>query len=224
MAIQANNPLARKGKKKNLSKKKDGDLFLKKSWYNLLAPTFFQSKVVGKTVIQKISTKNVTEKKLVGRTFEVFQKDLNDGDHFRKFRFMVTDVTGTECHSEFQGMEITSDVKIGMVKKWHSLINGIFDFTTQEGFTMRLQMAATTRKEKDSLKKTCYATKNQIKDVRKLMEKTVESKMNNKSISEIVKVLCDDEISKIISSASDISIGNCHVTKVKIVKRPIISN
>merc|ERR1712071_95862 len=47
-------PSQEKERRKTSKKKKDGDLFLKKSWYNLLAPTFFQSKVVGKTVIQNL--------------------------------------------------------------------------------------------------------------------------------------------------------------------------
>lgn len=65
---------------------------------------------------------------LKGRVFAVSLADLNkDEDRaYRTMKFVVEDVQGKNCLTNFHGMTFTSDKVKGLIKKWQSLIEGLF--------------------------------------------------------------------------------------------------
>lgn len=225
MAIQANNPRIRRGRGKTMKVKKDA--FSKKEWLSLKAPTTFNNAIVGKTLLSKQGTKHGHEKQLIGRTFESFQNNLIDnGDHFahqRKFKFSINNIKGSECNSQFAGMTVTSDLRQSIVKRGHSLIERITDIKSSDGYHLRIITIAITKREKTSTKRTCYANTNQIKETRRTMEKVLLEMVDGKSINDIMSMLTDSSIGKEISEKSKLSIGNSHVIKVKVVKKPLVA-
>jgi len=70
------------GKNKRLTKSKKGgkkkatDPFLKKEWYNLVAPAIFANKECGKTLITKTTGTKIASEGLKGRVFELSLADL----------------------------------------------------------------------------------------------------------------------------------------------------
>ncbi|CAM8926228.1 hypothetical protein QQ045_022182 [Rhodiola kirilowii] len=80
------------GKNKRISKRKKGgkkkaaDLFAKKDWYDIKAPSLFNTKQVGKTLVSRTQGTKIASEGLKHRVFEVSLGDLQgDEDHsFRK--------------------------------------------------------------------------------------------------------------------------------------------
>eukprot|EP00380_Ascogregarina_taiwanensis_P004574 284819144_2 len=114
MAIGKNKRIS-KGKKGG--KKKVGDPFLKKEWYDLKAPQFFAVRNIGKTLVSKsqgtskfvcalcLYHAELAIDGLKGRVFETNLADLtNDEDHgYRKIRLCAEDIQGRNILTDFCG-------------------------------------------------------------------------------------------------------------------------
>nr|7QCA_SB0 Chain SB0, eS1 SB0 [Spraguea lophii 42_110]7QJH_RB0 Chain RB0, eS1 [Spraguea lophii 42_110]7QJH_SB0 Chain SB0, eS1 [Spraguea lophii 42_110]8BR3_SB0 Chain SB0, eS1 [Spraguea lophii 42_110]8P5D_SB0 Chain SB0, eS1 [Spraguea lophii 42_110]8P60_RB0 Chain RB0, 40S ribosomal protein S1 [Spraguea lophii 42_110]8P60_SB0 Chain SB0, 40S ribosomal protein S1 [Spraguea lophii 42_110] len=225
MAIKADNPKMRKGMKKGGKKKVEKDSFLKKEKYNLRIENF-PVREVGATLVNKQSTVAALEKKLVGRVFEANQGDITTSDSancYRKFSFKIDSLAGTNAHAIFNGMCLTSEKIKGMVKRGLTLIEGVKDVVTKEGITLRILTIAQSKKEKNSTKKTAYAKTSVVKEVRKNIFRIVDNELNGKDIEQIVKKLQMETVGKEIEKECQkiIPLQNCHVLKVKVVKRPV---
>lgn len=90
------------GKGKNRGSKKKGskkvvDPFSKKEWYDVKAPSAFEVRQVGKTVVSRTQGNKIAANSLRGRVFEVSLGDLKkngEDEAFRKFKLRVEDVQG----------------------------------------------------------------------------------------------------------------------------------
>ncbi|KAK9767561.1 ribosomal 40S subunit protein S1B [Basidiobolus ranarum] len=165
------------GKNKRLSKGKKGlkkkivDPFTRKDWYDIKAPSLFEVRNVGKTLVNRTQgLKNATDY-LKGRVLEVSLADLNKDEEqsFRKIRLRVDEVQGKNCLTNFHGMTFTSDKLRSLVKKWQSLIEAHVDVKTTDGYLLRLFSIGFTRRRPNQLKKTTYAQSAQIRQIRKKM-------------------------------------------------------
>merc|ERR1712144_102374 len=115
------------GKNKRLSKGKKGikkrvvDPFTRKDWYDLKAPSMFDTRNVGKTLVNRSSGLKNANDSLKGRIFELSLADLNKDDEnsFRKVSLRVDEVQGKACLTNFNGMDFTSDKLRSLVRKWH---------------------------------------------------------------------------------------------------------
>merc|ERR1712216_891928 len=74
MAVGKNKRMS-KGKKGG--KKKAQDVFLKKEWYDIKAPSMFSVKQVGKTLVTRSAGTKIASDGLKGRIFEASLADLN---------------------------------------------------------------------------------------------------------------------------------------------------
>ncbi|TBU10583.1 ribosomal protein S1 [Hamiltosporidium tvaerminnensis] len=156
--------------------------------------------------------------------FCVNQSDLcpdNEENSFRKFKFVIDSVKGKDAISTFNGMEITSDKHKGIIRKWHTLIEGYLDIKTKDNFYLRVFMIAVTKRRSDSLKKTSYAHSSQVRQIRKIMFEVIKEEIEDCDISKIIKKLMNEKIGKEVEKRSGviIPIQNCHVRKVKVIKR-----
>ena len=54
-----------------------------------------------------------------GRVFEI---SLANTEYWRKMKVQVEEVKGSDCYTNFYGMDITRDKLCQLVKKWHTLV------------------------------------------------------------------------------------------------------
>lgn len=181
----------------------------------------FPNNMNGKTILSKTNGK-VTPTRIIGRRFEVNQCDLTgsyDNAH-RKFLFKVKEVRGYEAVGKFDGMVLTTDKQKSIVKKWHTLIEAVYDITSKEGNIIRVFTMAVTKKTPTHTKKTCYAKTSEIQKIRKIMFNVIAEELEGVDEVKIMKKLCNETIGKEIEKlGSEIfPLQDCCVRKVKVVK------
>jgi len=219
------------GKNKRLSKGKKGkggkkvvDPFSRKDWYDIKAPSIFKVRTAGKTLVNRTQGTKLASDGLKGRVFEVSLADLNkDEDQvFRKMRLRCDDVQGSNVLTNFHGMDFTSDKIRSLVKKWQSLIECSVDVKTTDGYLLRVFVIGFTRKRNNQVKKTCYATSEQIRQIRKKMTAIVINHATTVDLKELVLKFIPELIGKDIEKAcgSIYPLQNVYVRKVKMLKAP----
>jgi len=211
-----------KGGKKG-SKKKVVDPFTKKEWYDVKAPSMFNIRQIGKTLVTKTIGTRLAADGLKGRVFEVSLADLqNDEITFRKFKLVAEDVQGRNVLTNFHGMDLTRDKLCSMVKKWQSLIEATVDVKTTDGYLLRMFSIGFTKKKPFQMKKTCYAQHSQIKMIRKKMVDIMTREVSANDMKEVVNKLIPDSIGKDIEKACQgiYPLHDVYIRKVKVLKKP----
>merc|ERR1712127_830815 len=221
MAVGKNKRLTKGGKKG--SKKKIVDPFTKKDWYDVKAPSMFNIRQIGKTLVTRTQGTKIASDGLKGRVFEVSLADLqNDEVAFRKFKLQAEEVQGRNLLTNFHGMNLTTDKLRSMVKKWQTLIEANVDVKTTDGYLLRLFCIGFTKKRQNSQRKTCYAQHTQIKAIRKKMVELMSREVSSNDLKEVVNKLIPDSIGKDIEKACQgiYPLHDVYVRKVKILKKP----
>ncbi|KAL0809274.1 hypothetical protein ABMA28_011491 [Loxostege sticticalis] len=224
MAVGKNKGLSKGGKKG--VKKKIVDPFTRKDWYDVKAPSMFNKRQVGTTLVNRTQGTKIASEGLKGRVFEVSLADLQaDTDaerSFRKFRLIAEDVQGRNVLCNFHGMDLTTDKLRWMVKKWQTLVEANIDVKTTDGYLLRVFCIGFTNKDSLSQRKTCYAQHTQVRAIRKKMCEIISRDVTSSELREVVNKLIPDSIAKDIEKA-------CHgiyplrdvcIRKVKVLKRP----
>ncbi|KAF2284272.1 hypothetical protein GH714_020167 [Hevea brasiliensis] len=175
MAVGKNKRIS-KGKKGG--KKKAADPFAKKDWYDIKAPSVFQVKNVGKT--------------LVTRT----QGTKGDEDHaYRKIRLRAEDVQGRNVLTNFWGMDFTTDKLRSLVRKWQTLIEAHVDVKTTDNYTLRMFCIGFTKRP-NQVKRTCYAQSSQIKQIRRKMREIMVAQASSSDLKDLVRKFIPEIIGK----------------------------
>ncbi|XP_055357779.1 40S ribosomal protein S3a-like [Paramacrobiotus metropolitanus] len=221
MAVGKNKRLAKGGKKGG--KKKIVDPFSRKDWYDIRAPSMFNTRTIGKTIVNRTQGTKIASEGLKNRVFEVAQADIhNDDIGFRKFRLMSEDVSGKNVLTNFHGMTLSTDKIRSMVKKWQTLIEAHTDVKTTDGYLLRVFVIGFTKKRQNTLRKTCYAQSSQVKEIRKRMINIVTREISSSDLKEVVNKLLPDSIAKDIEKACQTvyPLHDVYVRKVKVMKKP----
>ncbi|CAH1777212.1 unnamed protein product [Owenia fusiformis] len=221
MAVGKNKRLTKSGKKGQ--KKKVVDPFSKKDWYDVKAPSMFNIRQIGKTLVTRTIGTKIASDGLKGRVFEVSLADLqNDEVAFRKFKLVAEDVQGRAVLTNFHGMDLTRDKLCSMVKKWQTLIEANVDVRTTDGFLLRVFCIGFTKKRQNQIKKTCYAQSTQVRAIRKKMCEIMTREVSANDLKEIVNKLIPDSIGKDIEKACQgiYPLHDVYIRKVKILKKP----
>ncbi|KAI8985211.1 40S ribosomal protein S1 [Pilobolus umbonatus] len=225
------------GKNKRLSKGKKGlkkkvvDPFTRKDWYDIKAPSMFNVRQVGKTLVNRTQGLRNANDSLHGRVVEMSLGDLNKDESlsFRKIKLKVDEIQGKNCLTNFNGMDMTTDKLRSMVKKWQSLIEAFVDVKTTDGYLVRLFAISFTSRRRNQVKKTTYAQASQIRQIRKKMFEIMTEEASACDLKSLV--------SKVTSSASPSAqdaialrmekachgiypLQNTYIRKVKILKAP----
>jgi len=211
-----------KGGKKG-SKKKIVDPFTRKEWYDVKAPSMFNIRKIGKTLVNRTQGTKIASDNLKGRVFEVSLADLqNDEIAYRKFKLIAEEVRGRDVLTNFHGMLLTTDKLRSIVKKWQSLIDAHADIKTTDGYLLRVFCIGFTKKAPQSTKKTCYAKKSQIKQIRKKMIDTMTREVSTVDLKEVVNKLIPDSIGKDIEKSCQriYPLHDVYVYKVKVLRKP----
>ena len=141
--------------KKNFSKgrkgakKKVGERFLKKEWWNIKAPGMFAKRMFTYSPVNQTVGKKLSSDSMKGRVFEANLGDLNQGfESNKKVKLIVEDADGKSriALTNFYGLECTRDYLCSLIRKWHTLIDTFVDCKTNDGFLMRFFIVAFTSK------------------------------------------------------------------------------
>merc|ERR1711871_833207 len=212
-----------KGGKKG-GKKKAGDPFLKKEWYDIKAPGVFSVRSCGKTLVSRTQGTKIASEELKGRVLELNLADLNmDEDQaYKKVKLCIEDVQGRNCLTDFHGLELTRDKQCALIRKWHTLIEAHVDVKTTDGYMVRLFVIAFTKRRADQVKTNCYAQSAQIRKIRKKMVDIVIAEVSKGQLRDLVKKLIAESIGLEIEKQTQgiFPLSNCLVRKCKILKKP----
>ncbi|KAJ5595823.1 hypothetical protein N7450_002281 [Penicillium hetheringtonii] len=212
------------GKNKRLSKGKKGikkrtvDPFSRKDEYSVKAPSTFQTRDVGKTLVNRTSGLKNANDSLKGRIFE------NDEDHsFRKVKLRVDEIQGKNCLTNFHGLDFTTDKLRSLVRKWQSLIEANVTVKTTDDYLIRLFAIAFTKRRPNQIKKTTYARSSQIRAIRKKMTEIIQREAASCTLSQLTHKLIPEVIGREIEKSTQ-GIYPCrmyvHIRKVKLLKQP----
>jgi len=222
MAVGKNKRLTKGGKKG--SKKKTGDPFLKKEWYDIKAPSMFSVRSCGKTLVSKTQGTKIASEGLKGRVCEFNLADLNNDEDqaYKKIRLCIDDVQGRNCLTDFHGLDLTRDKQCSLIKKWTTLIEGYADVKTTDGFVVRMFVIGFTKRRPDQVKTNCYAQTAQIKKIRKRMVEIMIAEASSGQLRDLVKKLVPESIGKEIEKQCEgiFPLKDVHIRKVKVMKKP----
>jgi len=221
MAVGKNKKL---GKKKRGGSRKATDPFAKKEWYDVKAPSSFAVRDLGKTVVTKTIGQKIARDSLLGRVFQVSYGDLKqaaEDEAFRKFKFRVEEVSGTQCLTSFNGMDMTTDKMRSLVRKWHSLIEAHVDIKSTDGYFLRVFCIGFTKRRPNQQRKTSYAQSAQVRAIRKKMVEII-TRETNFDLNTIVGKFQTEAIGKEIEKATQgiYPLQNVFIRKVKVLKTP----
>lgn len=220
------------GKNKKLGKKRKGgnrkavDPFTKKEWFDVKAPSMFPIRQVGKTIATKTQGMKNSRDSLLGRVFEVSFGDLKpkgEDDAFRKFKLKVEEVSGSQCLTNFYGMDLTTDKLRSLVRKWHTLIEAHVDVKTTDGYVLRLFCIGFTKRRLGQTRKTSYAQSAQVRNIRRKMVEIMTREATSCDLNELVhRKLMPETIGREIDKATQgiYPLQNVMIRKVKMLKSP----
>jgi len=219
------------GKNKKLGKKRKGgnrkvvDPFSKKEWYDVKAPSAFPIRQVGKTMVTKSQGTKLAKDGLMGRVFEASLGDLKanaEDDAFRKFKLRVEEVQGSNCLTNFYGMDLSSDKLRSLVRKWHSLIEAYADVKTTDGFLLRMYCVGFTKRRPNQIKKTSYAQSAQVRAIRRKMVEIMTREASTVDLNDLVAKLIPESIGREIEKATEgvYPLQNVLIRKVVTLRAP----
>jgi len=223
MAVGKNKRLTKGGRKGG--KKKAGDPFLKKEWYDIKAPSIFQVRNCGKTLVTKSAGTKIASDGLKGRVLELNLADLlvdQEDLAYKKVKLCVEEVQGRNCLTDFHAMDLTRDKHQSLIRKWHTLIEANCDIKTSDGYLVRMFCIAFTQRQPDHVKSNCYAQSSQIRRIRKKMVEIMHAEAGKVPLRELVKKLIPESISKEIQKQTQgiYPLQDTLIRKVKIIKKP----
>ena len=224
MSLGKNKKNFSKGRKG--AKKKVGERFTKKEWWNIKAPGMFLKRMFTHSPVNQTVGKKLASESMKGRVFEANLGDLNTGYEFnKKIKLIVEDADGKSkiALTNFYGLECTRDYLCSLIRKWHTLIDLFVDCKTSDGFLMRFFVVAFTSKYNYTQKKaTCYANRSQVRQMRAIMTKIITKVCKASTLKDLVgKVLSKELTDEMAQKCKHIfPLENVTIRKVKSIKRP----
>jgi small subunit ribosomal protein S3Ae len=222
MAVGKNKRLTKGGKRGN--KKKTGDPFLRKEWYDIKAPGMFTVRNCGKTLVTKTQGTKIASEELKHRVLELNLADLNNDEDLshKKVKLCIEEVQGRNCLTNFHGLCLTRDRLCSLIKKWQTLIEAHHDVRTTDGYVVRMFAIAFTSKRRDQVKNNCYAQTAQIRKIRSKMIEIMNNEASKVQLRDLVKKLIPEAIGKEIEKQCQgiFPLKDCLIRKVKILRKP----
>jgi len=221
MAVGKNKRLTKGGKKGG--KKKAGDPFLKKEWFDIKAPCAFKERTCGKTLVSRTAGTKIASEELKGRVLEVNLADLNgdEDQSYKKIKLCIEDVQGRNCLTDFHGLSLTRDKLCSLIRKWQTLIEAQTDVKTSDGYVVRMFAIGFTKKRLDQVKTNTYAQSAQIRKIRKKMVDIMQAE-GKVMLRDLVKKLIPESIGREIEKQTQgiYPLKDTLIRKVKILKKP----
>lgn len=222
------------GKNKKLKtgkggRKKAQDPFLRKEWYQVVAPNAFPTRTAGQTCVNKTAGTKLASDALKGRVFTVSLADLTGDEEqaYRKIKLRADDVQGGRVLTNFHGMDLTTDRLKSLVRKWQTLVEAHCDVKTLDGYTLRMFCIAFTARQPNAVRRpghplVCYAQTSRVHRIRKRMIEIMTREASTCDLRELVNKFIPEAIAKQIKKSCHgiYPIDNVFIRKVKVLKQP----
>ena len=232
MSLGKNKKNFAKGRKG--AKKKVGERFLKKEWWNVKAPGMFMKRMFTYSPVNQTVGKKLASEAMKGRVYEANLGDLNQGyESNKKIKLIVEDADGSSkiALTNFYGLDCTRDYLCSLIKKWHTLIDTFVDCKTSDGFLMRFFVVAFTSMYKQmnhpkkftlQKKASCYANRSQVRQMRAIITKIITKECKSSTLKELVNKVLGNQITDDIAKKcrNIFPLENVTIRKVKSIKRP----
>ncbi len=184
------------------------DKWREKTWYQILAPDYFDNKEIGRTPAGNPDL-------LIGRTLQPTLYDLTgDFDQIHvKLRFKIFEVKGQQANTVFHGHEWSSDYLRGLVRRGTTRIDWIGPILTKDDYLMRISVIVFT---------TTRAKTSQEHSVRKAIEKVIRTHAKKHTFEELVQKVVLGELAGEVNDVVRviIPIRQCEIRKSKVLKGP----
>jgi small subunit ribosomal protein S3Ae len=184
------------------------DKWRSKTWYMVIAPSFFGNIELGSIPAQE-------EKMLIGRVVEATLYDIT-GDfshHYLKMFFQINNIDGKTARTLFKGHEYSRDFLRSLVRRRTTKVDGLFNIVTKDGYKLRISVSALTL----SRIKT-----SQEKIIRDMMEKTIRDKATVLTLDQFVQEMVLGKIASDIYNQAKLVAPLRHVgiRKSKLIAAP----
>jgi small subunit ribosomal protein S3Ae len=203
------------------SKKKNNNTINKKEWIDITTPSFFGNKIIGKTIINKISNLNQSNENLQKRVFEISLADLNKNEDlaFKKLKFKSKELKEGISSSIFFGMELTRDKLFSIVRKWQTLLETNIDVKTNDGYFFRVFMIAFSKRRRMQVKKTSYLNSSQKRSIRRKIVEIIIKEISDISIKDLINKVLSEKISQEIEKECKkiFPLHNIFIRKIKLL-------
>lgn len=184
------------------------DKWKSKEWYKIQTPSYFGNLDIGETVAGD-------PEKIVGRRIEVTLYDItNDFNQIHvKLLFQINEVKNKIAYTEYQGHVFTRDYLRSLIRRGSSRIDGIFNVTTTDGYTLRLTAIVLTLSR---------AKTTQQHIIRKIMEDIIQNKAKELTFQQFVQQVVLGKVgSEIYNAAKKITaLRKCEIMKSKVTRVP----
>jgi small subunit ribosomal protein S3Ae len=195
---------------KTKSAKHVRDKWRGKSWYMVIAPSFFGNIELGSIPAQE-------EQMLIGRVVEATLYDIT-GDfshHYLKMFFQIHAIEGKTAKTLFKGHEYSRDYLRSLVRRRTTKVDGLFNLNTKDGFKLRISVSALTL----SRIKT-----SQEKIIREMMQKTIKEKAVALTLDQFVQEMVLGKIASDIYNQAKLVAPLRHVgiRKSKLIAAPAV--
>mmetsp|Transcript_27719 Transcript_27719/g.42701 ORF Transcript_27719/g.42701 Transcript_27719/m.42701 type:complete len:241 (-) Transcript_27719:85-807(-) len=210
--------------KKGKGKKKTVDPFEKKDWYNIKAPRMFATTAAGVTPVNRTQGNNIASDNLKGRVLIVNLAELQGNEKYAhtNVKLKVDEIQGKHCLTNFYGLSYTTDKLKSLVKKWQTLVEGVADAKTTDGYNVRMFCVGFTKPRNNQISKACYAQTSKVKQIRAKMVAVMSKEASSGELKDLVKKLISNQIGEAISRQVQgiYPMRDVGIRKVKILKAP----
>ena len=184
------------------------DKWRSKTWYMVIAPSFFGNIELGSIPAQE-------EKMLIGRVVEATLYDIT-GDfshHYLKMFFQINSIDGKTARTLFKGHEYSRDFLRSLVRRRTTKVDGLFNIVTKDSYKLRISVSALTL----SRIKT-----SQEKIIRDMMERTIRDKATALTLDQFVQEMVLGKIASDIYNQAKLVAPLRHVgiRKSKLIAAP----
>lgn len=149
------------------------DKWRSKSWYTVLAPSYFGSVELGAVPADE-------PEKIIGRVIDATLYDItNDFAHqYLKMYFQITEIDGKTAKTTFKGHEYSRDYLRSLVRRRTTKIDALLNVTTKDGYKLRIAISAFTLSR---------IRTSQEKQIRTIMDKIIKEKSSALTMDQIAQ-------------------------------------
>lgn len=185
------------------------DKWREKTWLEVIAPSSF-----GGVQIARIPATDAN--KAVGRVIQTTLYDLlkQDPSHYSiKVSFVVTKIDGNKAFTTFRGHEYAREYMRSLVRRGSSMVGLIKDYTTRDGYFIRIYLIAFTQGRINSSRKH---------KIREVADKILQEKAAALDYEQLVQeMVLNKTASEIFTEAKKINmLRHLGIRKTKLLNAP----
>jgi small subunit ribosomal protein S3Ae len=149
------------------------DRWRSKSWYTVLAPSYFGNVELGLIPADE-------PEKLIGRVIDSTLYDVtNDFAHqYLKLYFQITEIDGKTAKTTFKGHEYSRDYLRSLVRRRTTKVDGLFNITLKDGHKLLVAVSAFTLSR---------VRTSQERDMRVIMDRIIKEKASTLTLDQFAQ-------------------------------------